>query len=234
MPFRPYHRFQNRASLETVITELKAVGNITDTVYNGFHRYHPAMMHKLRSAKYYVDNLTEKLSTTNVQEAADATSDFMFEVNMFIDGFFYNAGSSMDILARVVLTLFGQPLTGNIYFNTAHTRINQAKPNDPILPRLELPPWRQCFLDYRNTLAHELILASKFHIDIDNTGPKQVTRIVFPLPDDPRAEPTARSYKQNPNVVDYATNHFRRILSMGNIIYGDIVTKARASGALPL
>ena len=234
MPFKPYHQFQNRASLETVIAELNVAGNITDAAYNGFHRYHPAMMHKLRSAKYHVDNLVEKLSTTNVQEAADATSNFMFEVNMFIDGFFYSAGSSMDILARVVLVLFGQPLTGNIYFNTAHARINQAKPNDPILSRLGIPSWRQCFSDYRNTLTHELILASKYHIDIDNSGPEQVTRIVFPLPDDPRAEPIVRSYKQNPNVVDYATNHFRRILSMGNTIYGDIVTRARASKALPL
>jgi len=234
MPFRPYHRFQNRASLENVVVELKAAGNITDDAYNGFHRYHPAMMHKLRSAKYHIDNLAEKLSTTNVQEAAIAKSDFMFEVNMFIDGFFYNAGSSIDILARVVLALFGQPLTGKIYFSTAHTKINQAKPNDPILARLGIPPWRQCFSDYRNTLTHELILASKYSIDIDMSGPEQVTRIVFPLPDNPRAEPIARSYKQNPNVVDYATNHFRRILSLGNTIYGDIVTRARASGALPL
>ncbi len=234
MPFRKYHRFQNRASLENLIGELRETGNVSDDAYNGFHRYHPAMMHKLRSAMYHLDGLADKLSTTDIQEAADTTSDFMFEVNMYIDGFFYNAGSSLDILARVVLALFGQPLTGSIYFHTAHARLTQTGSADPILPRLAQPAWRQEFSDYRNTLTHELILAPKYQIEIDNTGAEPVTQIVFPLPDDPRAEPSARKYRHNPNVVDYIRTHFTRILRLGNIVYGDIVTRAKTSGVLPL
>ena len=234
MPFRKYHRFQNRASLEKLVACLKASGSITDDAFNSFHRYHPAMMHKLRSAMYHLDSLTEKLSTTDVQEAANPTSDFMFEVNMYIDGFFYNAGSSMDILARVVLALFGQPLTGNIYFQAAHERLNRTRPGDVILPRLVQPTWRREFSNYRNTLTHELILAPKFHIDFDNTGVERETQIVFPLPDDPHAEPVTRTYRHNPNVVDYIKTHFGRILRLGNVVYGDIAKRARATGALPL
>ena len=170
MPFRKYHRFQNRASLENLIGRLREKGNVPDEAYNGFHRYHPAMMLKIRSAMYHLDGLADKLSTTDVREAAVTTSDFMFEVNMYIDGFFYNAGSSLDILARVVLALFGQPLTGNIYFRTAHARLTQNRPADPILPKLAQPAWWQEFSEYRNTLTHELILASRYQIDIDSTG----------------------------------------------------------------
>lgn len=232
MPFRPYHQFANRGKLEKIVSSLNDTKKITDEAFNSFHRYHPAMLHKLRSARYNVVALTAKLSSTDIQEAAVTTGDFMFEVNMFIDGFFYSAGSALDILARIVLTLFGESLTGSIYFPTAYNRLNQSRPGDPILGRLE-PVWRTKFSTYRNTLAHELILASNYQIMIDGTGltPPQ---IVFPLPDDPKAEPGARTYKQNPNVAVYVKTHLTRILSLANTVYGDIALRAEAAGALPL
>jgi len=234
MPFRPYHSFTNRNRLEKIISDLNDAGNITDESFKNFHRYHPAMIHKLRSAKYNLSALTEKLTSTDIQEAAVTTGDFMFEVNMYIDGFFYNSGSALDILARIVLTLFGEPLTGNIYFHTAYTHLSQNRPHDPILPRLESPPWREMFLNYRNTLTHELILASKYQIEIDNAGATPATQIVFPLPDDPRAELHTRKYKKNPNVAIYTKAQFTRILRIVNIIYGEIASRAGAASALPL
>ena len=120
MLFKPYHNFDNRVRLEQLVTRLNEGGNITGDTYENFNRYHPAMIHKLRSAKYNLERLSEKLTTANIQEVATSTGDFMFEVNMYIDGFFYNAGSAMDILARVVLTLFGEQLTGQTGQNPLH------------------------------------------------------------------------------------------------------------------
>lgn len=234
MPFSPYHQFQNRSRIEGLISALKASGGIPSNIHEDFHRYHPALIHKLKSAKYNIELLEEKLTTTDIQEAADTTGDFMFRVNMFIDGFFYNAGSALDILARVVLTLFGEPLTGNIYFQTAHTRLSTNRPTDPILTRLVIPSWRQCFSDYRNTLTHELVLAPRYHIDIDNTGESPTYKIVFPLPDDPRANPCQRTFRNNPNVLDYTKTHFTRILRILNTVYGDIYQRGTTAGALPL
>ena len=234
MPFRSYHRFANRARLENLVSTLNDNGNITDDAYNNFYRYHPAMIHKLKSAKHNLDSLTEKLTSTDIQEAAVPTGDFMFEVNMFIDGFFYNSGSALDILGRVVLALFGQSLAGNVYFQTAHTRISQNRAGDPILPRLTNPTWRSTFSDYRNTLTHELILASRYQIEIDNSGASPSTRILFPLPDDPRADPQARQYRRNPDVIVYTEIHFTRILSLANTIYGDIISRVGTGGSLPL
>ena len=234
MPFRPYHRFANCKRLEGLVNTLRESEDITDDAYGNFHRYHPAMIHKLRSAKYQLDGLIDKLTSTDIQDAADPTGNFMFEVNMFIDGFFYSSGSSLDILARIVLTLFGEPLTGNIYFQTAHARLNQNRPGDLLLSRLANPPWRAMFSDYRNTLTHELILASRYQIEIDASGGQPSSKIVFPLPDDPRAVPEARKYKRNPDVANYAKTHLVRVLSLANQIYGDIAGRAESSGALPL
>lgn len=234
MPFRPYHRFQNRVRLERIVNRLNKSSMVSDDVYENFHRYHPSMVLKLKSAKFNIKRLEEKLTTTDIQDAADIASDFMFEVNMYIDGFFYNAGSALDILARVVLTVFGLPITSRIYFETARVKIEQSRPGDQILPRLVKPVWRQRFSDYRNTLTHELILASKYHIEIDGTGAERTYRILFPLPDDPRARPKERSYRQNPNVLKYTTQHFTRILSIANTIYGDIATRAENNGQIPI
>lgn len=234
MPFRPYHNFDNRVRLEHFVNSLHTSGNIAPGAYENFNRYHPAMIHKLRSAKYNLKRLEDKLTTTDIQEAANPTGDFMFEVNMYIDGFFYNAGSAMDILARVVLTLFGEPLTGSIYFQTAHEKISISRPNDAILSKLSDPQWRHDFSNYRNTLTHELILASRYQIEIDNTGGYSLSRIVFPLPDNPRATPLDRTCRRNPNALEYVTRHFRRVLSLANQVYGEIVLRGTTAGSFPI
>ena len=234
MPFQPYHRFANCSKLVKLVTTLNDNGKITEETFKNFHRYYPALIHKLRSAKYNLEALKDKLTSTDIQEVAVTTGEFLFEVNMFIDGFFYNSGSALDILARVVLTLFGEQLTGNIYFHTAQTRLNSSRPGDPLLSRLVNPSWRVTFSNYRNTLTHELILASKYLIEIDPIGATPSTQIVFPLPDDPKAEPQDRKYRNHPNVAKYASVHFTRILSLSNTIYGDIFIRAESSGALPL
>jgi len=234
MPFKPYHNFNNRVRLEQLVIRLNNGGNITSDAHENFNRYHPAMIQKLQSAKYNLERLTEKLTTTDIQEAANSTEAFMFEVNMYIDGFFYNAGSAMDILARVVLTLFGEQLTGQIYFQTARSRISERRPTDAILTKLSEPLWRESFSDYRNTSTHELILASLYQIVIDAAGGSVVKRIIFPLPDDPRAIPSGRTYKRNPDVEKYVSEHFKRVLSLVNTVYGHIIERATTAGRLPI
>lgn len=236
MSFTPYHSFANQTQLERLVETLNNTGNITDsTAYENFNRYHPAMIHKLKSAKYNLDRLTDKLTTTDIQDVVSSTGDFMFEVNMYIDGFFYNAGSAMDILARVVLTLFGEPLSGKVYFQTAEAKISTARPNDPILPKLSTPPWRDTFTNYRNTLTHELIVASICQITLSMSGvSQQDSHIILPLPDDPRATPSARTYRQNPNALDYLSQQFRRVLRLVNQVYGHIFDRATTARSLPI
>ena len=234
MPFQPYHQFANRTKLERLVKTSHEGGNITDDINENFNRYHIAMIHKLKSAKYNLDRLIEKLTQTEIQEAADTSGDFMFEVNMYIDGFFYNAGSAMDILARLVLTLFNEPIPSRTYFHTAHSKISLSRAGDAILPKISVPDWREVFSTYRNALTHELILAAKYHIDFDIVGGTRKHSIVFPLPDDPRAAPSSRHYRKNPDAQKYVQEHFRKILSLMNIVYGHIIERATANGSLPI
>jgi hypothetical protein len=241
MPFQPYHKFANRTKLEKLINTLHDSGSITPDAFDNFHRYNPAMIQKLRSAKYNLDALSDKitatsdrLTTTDIQEVSTTKEDLAFELNMFIDGFFYNSGSALDILARIVLTLFGEPLTGKIYFHTAHDRLDRKRLGDTILHKLKNPPWRDMFLNYRNTLTHELILLSTLQITLDLTAAPISPQFACPFPDDPRAKPQKRTYKKNIEGVKYCRTHLRRILSLANMIYGEIATRAETSGTLPL
>ena len=77
MPFRPYHRFANRRKLERIISSLNDTKNITDEAFSNFHRYHPAMLHKLRAAQSNLVALTDKLTTIDIREAAVTTGDFL-------------------------------------------------------------------------------------------------------------------------------------------------------------
>lgn len=234
MNFSPYHQFKNQSKLKNLIIDFNNSRNILNDTRDNFNTYNSALIHKLKSAKYNLDRLEEKLTQTDIQEAADITGDFLFEVNMFIDGFFYSAGSAMDILARVVLTLFGENLPDNVYFETAYNVLNARRPGDSILARLSRPSWKEKFSNYRNALTHELIIASKYHIEIDPMESIPIHRIVFPLADDPRATQHNRTYKHNPNVFIYLTTHFKRILRLVNTIYGDIYDRAFSEGSLPL
>ena len=234
MPFSPHHAFQNRLRLENLVNKLLSTGNIPEIDHSNFNRYHSAMIHKLKSAKYHLDVLQETLTTKDLLVLGGQTGDFMFEVNMNIDGYFYNAGSSMDILARVVLTMFGQSLPDWVQFKTAHKMIQDARTGDPILARLVDPSWRQEFSEYRNTLTHELTLASKRVIEIDDTGSQTPASARVPLPNDPRAVPADRIYGRNPNALEYMEKNFKRILTLGNGVSGDIASRAKDQGRLPI
>lgn len=231
--FAPYHKFAAANRLDRLVTRLYDDGALTADVFQGYQRYHYALVHKLRSAKYHLDRLQGKL-TDDWQEASVDPQTFMFTVNLSVDGFFYAAGSALDILAREVITYFGQPLPDRIYFNTARTVISRSHPNDPILARLRDPTWYASFKEYRNSLTHELILANDYSINIRTDGMNTTRTIVFPLPDDPRVSPDERAFRNSPDALVYLKRHFSRVLSVVNQVYTDIVTRGDSVGRLPL
>lgn len=237
--FSPYHRFQKALRLERLLTQLHRAGHISDELFDNYWRYHDALMHKLQSARYNLERLEEKLASTNAQDPADALADsetLLFEGNMFIDGFFYNCGSALDILAREILILFGEALADDkIYYCTARQVLATRLPrDDEILACLQDPPWEREFRDYRNTVTHELLMASTWQINMARLGNSQTYSIVIPLPDDPRATPSTRTYTHNPDALKYIGTTFKRLLRWINLLYGNIEQRARSNGSIPL
>lgn len=234
MPFQPYHQFRNGTRLELLINDLHREGNIPENTFIDFSRYHQGLIQKLNSAKYYLENIKSFLSTTDITQVTTGHEAFIFLTNLYTDGFFYNSGSAFDILARIVLTLFNEACPSETYYETALRTLQANRPGDPILPRLKKPSWKQEFSQYRNTQTHEVLLLSTIKIQIDDFGNKPSQKIIIPLPNNPRALPRDRKYDQNPDVIEYMEINFRRILSVTNIIYGDIYCRASNAAFLPL
>jgi hypothetical protein len=120
-------------------------------------------------------------------------SEFDFSANLYLDGFFYNGGSALDIFAREILALYDIHPTGDIYYWSAQSEISSRYPSDSLLIGLNTPSWKSEFSDYRNAATHEVLLSTRISLSIQLTQPSQVQRISLPLPDDPRVSPSSRT-----------------------------------------
>jgi hypothetical protein len=224
----------NCPRLQRTIADLNNSGNIPILIYNGHKRYHYSLIHKLKSANKHLENLQNVLENTQVSSVVDNSTNFINEVNMHIDSFFYCCGSAMDILSREIIVYFNISMPAKVYFNTAHQQITAHRAGDNLLPRLTDPTWLDEFKDYRNALTHEVLIGTNFSIIVNADGGVSQTVIVYPLPDNPRADVDNRTFKNNPNSFEYCKTTFTRLLTLINTIYGEINQRATISGQLPL
>lgn len=232
--FNPIHQFKNCTRLESCISGLIKPGLVPDHLIQGYKTYHYTLIYKLKCAKHHLDRL-EILLKANPSEILSSSSDFMFAVNLSIDGYFYACGSALDILARELLIYFGEPLpTTSVYFRTVREILSKNRPLDPIILKLQDPSWKDEFSNYRNALTHEIIIASTYSINVQSSGDAEETTIILPLPDDPRIQVSDRTYERNPDILKYVKENLRRIISLVNQIYGEIFKRASSAGKLPL
>lgn len=233
--FSPYHQFRDCSRLEECIAHLDQGSTVPPDILAQYHRYHNALLYKLRCARYYVDRLDDALTNANPANIVDDADEFRFTINRFIDGFLYSGGSALDILAREVLTYFGITLPDIVYFSTARNELQQHRPGDPILPRLDEPTWKEQFLDYRNSQTHELLLGVKFDISVTGYGADdEEQEIVFPLPDNPRDPLESRTYHNNPDALQYCKCQLIRLLRLVHQTYTHVADRIDAAGSLPL
>jgi len=232
--FSPYHRLANCQRLQRTVADFSESGNIPEAILSNHKKYHYSLMHKLKSAKMHLENLQDVLENTEVSAVVDNSTDFINQVNMHIDSFFYCSGSVLDILAREILIYFNIPLPARVYFHIARQEITRLRAGDTILPRLSDPTWKSEFSDYRNALTHEVLIGTNFSITVNADGGRSQTVIVYPLPDNPRDEIDERTFRNHPNAYAYCKSTFTRILSLVNTIYGDINERATTNGSFPI
>lgn len=230
--FDPYNRMANSQRLERTIASLNEAGQIPENVLRGHNKYHYTLIHKLKSALFHFNNLRASLENTDVATVVPNSHEFLNAVNMHLDSFFYCSGSALDILARETLIYFNIPLPNNVYFQTARTQLQQHRPGDSLINRFDPPNWKDEFSTYRNALTHEVLIGTNYIIQVNLEGQKNHTVIVFPLPDDPRLD--EKTYRNHPSALGYCESRFRKILSLINVIHGEIDSRARALNTLPL
>lgn len=230
MNFSPHHSFSACGRLEKRIDVLRAAGAIPQVVFDAHEKYHSSLLHKLRSARYHTETLSQYLRTINAPQLDPA--DIVYRVNFHFDGFLHVLGSATDIFAHEILSYFGVPLPDRVYHYTASKELTTRRPGDPIIALLADPTWRTEFSDYRNTATHERLIAAGYTLHVETKGRSSVSRIVFPIPDDPRA--AVATATRNKDITEYCERTFKRVISHFNQIYSHIEERAKVSGALPL
>jgi hypothetical protein len=229
--FQPYHSFSGCVQLEREVEGL-ADNAVTPEVLERFHTHHFSLIHKLRAALKHLEDLEEYLSRQDTLE--EEPVEIVFMVNLHFDGFTHSLGSALDILAREVLGYFDLIPNTNVYYWTARSELNQHRPGDVLIPRLQDPAWLQEFKDYRNTGTHESIIGTRFDQAFEMRGNVHTTRLKFPLPDDPKIPQSERTYLSNPDIVEYCNSIFKKSLRLINPVYVDIRARIRTAQSLPL
>lgn len=232
MDFSPHHRFRKCDRLESQIEEVWDSGDVPHETYDAYRKYHFALLHKLRSAKYHTETIASYLASKGTLEADP--SEVVYRINYHFDGFCYVIASALDIFAREVLSYFGIPLPSNVYFRTGEELITKARPGDPVLTYLAEPGWKQEFSDYRNVATHESVVGTRYQVDVEMRGGTEHKKLVYPLPDDPRLPVDDRTYNRNPDIEVYVSTTLTRTLRVFNPAYGHICERIDAVGELPL
>lgn len=232
MNFAPYHNFLACQRLEEAVQDIRDRGAIPEAVCVGYDKYHYSLLHKLRSARYHVDNLREYLEAQATATHHVSALELVYQVNFHFDGFTHSVGSALDIFAREVLTYFGVPLPGQVYFEIAERSLRELRPGDAVLQLLASPAWRAEFADYRNTATHESVVGTQYQMMVSVEGDVETRWLVFPLPDDPRSN--ERTYRRNPDIVEYCRMTFVRLLRFLNQAYDHLATRIHDLGTLPL
>jgi hypothetical protein len=228
--FAPFHSFGGCKGFQRQFARLKSTGAIAAPITSQHDLYHYSLLHKLRSAKYHVETLKSYLETQDPSRTPAA--DIVYRVNFHFDGFLHVLGSAADIFAHEVLVYFGIPFPLNVYFQTAEQMIIAQRPTDPILPLIATPAWRPEFSLYRNTATHESLIGTQFVIRVEVRGTRQTQRVEFPVPDDPRLTP--RTFRRNPDIVEYCRLTYRRWLTLFNVAYQHMSARMKTSNTLPL
>lgn len=214
--------------------QMKEDNLVPDDIFASYNNYHFALVYKLECAHYYLEKLSDLLESDLTENISTSGKNFNKTVNRNIDGFFYSSGSALDILAREVLSYYGETLPERVYFHTAYNTLSQRIRDSAILEKLRTPSWKELFSDYRNTLTHELILANALNLNIRFEGDKQISEIIIFLPDDPKLKPEDRTFDKKIEVLEYTTTSFRKQVSLINQIYGEILSNIKLNNQFPL
>lgn len=160
-------------------------------------------------------------------------SNYCSHLNLFLDGFFMNAMSTLDTLAHEVFILYeSQLLPVRIYIGTARGMLLNVHPNSAVGALLDNQlsrPWFTEFEPFRHCTTHESLIR---HSDIvyryDHVARHYKLFRKIRLPDNPQVRPF--TYNRNRVASEYCQSVFRKIESLVTKVYGSVLRDVRRNG----
>jgi len=218
-----------------------------------FDLFDSSVNQKLWSTKYYCEQLmsldinqfhwpsasdTQSSGSTVFQTPMLDISNFCNHLNLFLDGFFMNAMSTLDTLAHELFILYeSRPRPANIYIDTAKKMLLNVYPNSAVGGLLDdqlSKPWFREFEPFRHCTTHEsLIRHSDIVYRFDQVASNYKLSRKIKLPDNPQAKPL--TYNRNRIVSKYCPSTLRKIQWLVTNVYKCALRDIRANGnTLPI
>jgi len=214
-----------------------------------FYLFDSSVNQKLWSTEYYCKQLlnldinqfqvrpsasdTQSYGPTILQTPMLNISNFCSHLNLFLDGFFMNAMSTLDTLAHELFILY-EPRSrpADIYIGKAKGMLLNVHPNSAVGALLDdqlSKPWFREFEPFRHCTTHESLLR---HNDIvyrfDDVACSYKLSRKIKLPDNPLAKPF--TYDRNRVASEYCQSIFRKIQLLVTNVYKRALRDIRTNG----
>lgn len=223
------------------------VGN-SRIIYD-FDLYDSSVNQKLWSTEYYCNQLlslnitlfqvwpsasdTQSYGSTMIQIPMLDISNYCSHLNLYLDGFFMNAMSTLDTLAHELFVIYeSQRVPRSIYISSAKDMLLNVHPNSAAGAYLDEQlgkPWFTEFEPFRHCTTHESLIR---HNDIvyrfDHVGGDYKLSRKIKLPDNPQVKPF--TYNRNRVASEYCRSIFRKIHSLVTNVYKGALGDIRTNG----
>jgi len=176
---------------------------------------------------------TQSYGSTIIQTPTLDISNYCSHLNLFLDGFFMNAMSTLDTLAHEIFILYeSQPVPARIYIGTAREMLHNVHPNSIVAALLDdqlSRPWFTEFEPFRHCTTHEsLIRHSDIVYRFDSVARHYKLFRKIKLPDNPQIRPF--TYNRNRVANEYCQSLFRKIQWLVTNVYRRVLRDVRTNG----
>lgn len=223
------------------------VGN--HQIVQDFDLFNSSVTQKVWSTDYYCKQLlrldinqfqvwpsasdTQSYGSTTIQTPMLDISDYCRHLNLYLDGFFMNAMSTLDTLAHEIFTLYeSQHIPNKIYINTASNMLRDNHPNSKVRALLNDQlgkPWYIDFEPFRHCTTHVSLIR---HNDIiyryDHVALQYKLSRKIKLPDNPQVRPFTYSRRKVAN--DYCHSLNIKLQRLVDNVYKDVLLDIHTKG----
>ena len=162
----------------------------------------------------------------------------MFDVNFWLDGYFFTAMSLLDTIAHQVDHLYKvYPKWSSIFIDKIRKNLeskNKQWKINKILRKIEAKnSWYRSFKEYRNTITHESVISRELPIKYIASDQEEDLKTIY-LPAQPKILPPKIIEQSRFEMSNLIKNYDKRLEILVNDIYISILEDTKKTKKLPL
>jgi hypothetical protein len=204
--------------------------------------YNRSVDFKLQSTEYFLLKLVDTLKDFPFDSTKRGPN--MFEVALFVDGFFASAVSVTDVFGRELNTYYGNVMAvDRFYLHEVIARLQAAGRGASIIQSLaaisvqhtgliaQLKRFRNCS-QHSRLINSSITMSATVDYEQHNTGGAPMAKVECFLPDDPMAIPC--TYNNRIDTLTFCKSSLGQLVTALDAAYGALAAEIQGAADLPL